>query len=321
MPRAASLGETRKRLPKEFIESIDSTFPQSLAEAILRGMGSRRLTTLRVNTLKSSAGRLMAFFRENAVKHRRVRWYADAFVLAELRERDAESWTVYAEGRIYLQSLSSMIPALVLGPLPGEHVLDIAAAPGSKTTQMSALMRGQGSILANDVDAVRAQRLEYNVRLQGCPNVTTRVGRGEKLGQVMPGSFDRVLLDAPCSGEGRFIVHEPGSSRAWSTKLVAESARLQRRLLASGCAALKPHGILVYSTCTLNLEENEKMIQWALASLPLRVEALPCLIPGAWQGLTRGMDPSLSMAVRLFPDEQREGFFICRLRKTARDPA
>jgi NOL1/NOP2/sun family putative RNA methylase len=316
VPRPASVGETRKRLPKEFIQGLDATFPQPLAEAILRGMGSRRLTTLRVNTLKSSAGELMAFFREHAVKHRRVPWYPDAFVLAELRERDAECWTLYAEGRIYLQSLSSMIPALVLGPLPGERILDIAAAPGSKTTQMAAMMGNKGVIVANDIDAVRAERLSYNLRLQGCDMVEVRIGRGEKLGDTEPEHFDRVLVDTPCSGEGRFIVHEPSTSRSWSKRTVAECVRLQKKLLASGARALKTGGRLVYSTCTLNREENEGVVQWALENLPLAAEKIPLPIPGSYQGFARGRHPAVSNAIRILPDAEREGFFVCRLRKT-----
>ncbi len=311
----ASVGEARRRLPRDFIQALDQTFPQSAAEAILRGMGAHRRTTLRVNTLRSGAAAILGFFREGAVKHERVRWYPDAFVLRDLRERDVESWELYREGRIYLQSLSSMMPALALDPRPGERVLDIAAAPGSKTTQMAALMRNQGSILANELDEVRAQRLSYNIRLQGCEIVEVRVGRGEKLGEEMPESFDRVLLDVPCSGEGRFIVFEPGTSRSWSTKNVADCVRLQRRLLSSGARALKPGGVLVYSTCTLNLDENERMVQWAMDSLPLEVEKLPLAIAGTYEGMARGLDPRISRALRIFPDAQREGFFLCRMRR------
>jgi len=278
-------------------------------------MGARRRTTLRANTLRWSAAGLLAFFRESAVKHDRVRWYADAFLLRDLTERDVQAWAAYRQGWIYLQTLSSMIPALALDPRPGEQVLDLAAAPGSKTTQMSALMDGTGRIVANEVDPVRAQRLQYNVRLQGCPNVELRVGRGEIVGQEQPEAFDRVLLDAPCSGEGRFLVNEPATSRGWSARAVSDSVRLQRRLLLSACRSLRPGGVLVYATCTLNLDENERMIQWALQRLPLSVEPLPLSIPGSWQGMSRGLDPGLAKAVRLFPDEQREGFFICRLRK------
>ena len=312
----ASVGEARRRLPRDFIQALDAAFPQAAAEAILRGMGARRRTTLRVNTLRSGPAAILGFFRERAVKHERVRWYPDAFVLRDLCERDVESWDAYREGHVYLQSLSSMVPALVLGPRPGERILDIAAAPGSKTTQMAALMENRGAILANDVDPLRAQRLAYNLRLQGCGIVDVRVGRGEKLGEELPEGFDRVLVDVPCSGEGRFVVFEPGTSRSWSTKTVAECVRLQRRLLASGTGALKRGGVLVYSTCTLNLDENERIVQWALDTLPLEVEKMPLAIPGTYAGMARGLDPRISRALRIFPDAQKEGFFVCRLRKT-----
>jgi NOL1/NOP2/sun family putative RNA methylase len=313
--QTASVGEARRRLPREFIENLSSIFPQAVAERILRGMGAPRRTTLRVNSIRSNAAELMAFFRQNAVKHHRVPWYRDAFVLSELRERDAREWALYREGKIYLQSLSSMIPALALGPLSGERILDIAAAPGSKTTQMAALMKNQGFLLANELDKVRSERLAYNLRLQGCGIAEVRTGRGERLGVEMPDSFDRVLLDVPCSGEGRFIVFEPATSRPWSPRAITECIRLQKKLVASGVRAARPGGVLVYSTCTLNLEENEKLIQWALESFPLDVESLPVSIPGSYAGMARGLDPSIAKALRIFPDEEREGFFVCRLRK------
>jgi NOL1/NOP2/sun family putative RNA methylase len=311
----ASVGEARRRLPKEFLETLDATFPQAVAEGILRGMGCRRPTTLRVNTLRWNVPSLLRFFREHAVKHQRVSWYTDAFVLSELRERDVEAWEAYQEGRIYLQSLSSMLPALALEPRPGESILDIAAAPGSKTTQMAALMENEGRIVACDIDAVRAERLQYNVRLQGCTNVEVRAGRGEKVADETPGGFDRALLDVPCSGEGRFVVFEPATSRPWSRKTIAECLRTQRRLLAAGVRAVKPGGVIIYSTCTLNLEENERMVQWALETLPVQPEKLPITVPGAYAGMARGLDPRISRALRIFPDAQREGFFICRMRK------
>jgi NOL1/NOP2/sun family putative RNA methylase len=315
MARTASIGEARRRLPRDFLEALAATFSQPVAERILRGMGAPRRTTLRVNTLRASAPQLMRFFREAAVAHHRVSWYPDAFVLADADEREAAGWDMYKEGRIYLQSLSSMIPALVLEPRPGERVLDLAAAPGSKTTQMAALMENRGWILANELDPVRAERLAYNLRLQGVSIAETRVGRGEKLGAEMPGSFDRVLLDVPCSGEGRFVVFEPATSRAWSPRQVADCARLQRKLLASGAAAARPGGLVVYSTCTLNLEENERMVQWALENLPLEVEKIPLAIPGSYAGLAGGLDPAVGRALRIFPDRDREGFFVCRLRR------
>ncbi|MGO9412689.1 MAG: RsmB/NOP family class I SAM-dependent RNA methyltransferase [Spirochaetia bacterium] len=315
MAKTASIGEARQRLPREFLESLQQTFPQAVSQAIIRGMCARRPTTFRVNTLQADPREIVGFLRETGVKFRAVPWSRHAFILSELRERDVEQWDWYREGRLYLQSLSSMVPAIALAPRPGERVLDLAAAPGGKTTQMAALMENSGSILAVEPDEVRLSRLSYNVALQGCRNVEVRKARGERIGGEMPGAFDRVLLDVPCSGEGRFIVGAPGTSRAWSRKLIADRARLQRKLFESGFHAVRPGGVLVYSTCTLNLEENEKVIHWALESFALETEKLPLSIPGSWSGISRGLHPGVSNALRLFPDAEKEGFFICRLRR------
>jgi NOL1/NOP2/sun family putative RNA methylase len=309
--RTASIGEMRRRLPAEFIEDLYRLFAQSAAERILKGMGERRSTTFRANALKADCAEIIRFLHGTHIKYRRPAWYMDAFVLAELDDRDVEQWDFYLDGRIYVQGLSSMVPALALAPKPGDRVLDLAAAPGSKTTQMAAMMGNRGAILANEPNAIRAQRLAYNVRLQGCSIVEVHRGWGEKLGTAMPGTFDRVLIDAPCSGEGRFTAAETGTWRSWSRRTVSECARLQRRLLASGVRALKPGGTLVYSTCTLNGEENEAIIEGALASFPLSVEPVPVRVPGALPGL-RGLDK----AVRIVPDRDHEGFFVCRMRKT-----
>ncbi len=315
--RPYSIGETRSRLPGEFIGEVSASFSPNDVDRILRGMAAARPTTLRVNALSWDARSLIGFLKERAVKHLRMQWYPDAFLLTEAVERDVEEWTAYREGRVYLQSLSSMVPALVLEPKPGEQVLDIAAAPGSKTTQMCALMAGRGSILANESNPIRAERLRYNARLQGCGNVEVRVGRGEKLGDEMPARFDRVLLDAPCSGEGRFIAGNAATYRPWSPRTVAECARIQRKLFASAVKALRPGGILVYSTCTLNIEENEKMTDWALKTFPLRIEKPPLAVPGAAPGVADGLDPSITLAMRIFPTAEMEGFYVCRLRKAA----
>lgn len=302
----------RRRLPADFVEELHALFPQSAAERILKGMGERRSTAFRANTLKATGAEVVRILHERHVRHRRPPWCAEAFVLADLDERDVESWDLYADGRIYVQGLSSMVPALALAPRPGERVLDLAAAPGSKTTQMAAMMGNRGAILAIEPNAVRAQRLAYNVRMLGCAIVEVRRAWGEKLGAEQPEAFDRVLVDAPCSGEGRFTAADPRTWWSWSRHRVNECARVQRRLLASGARALKPGGALVYATCTLNADENEAVVESALAAFPLAVEPVPVRVPGALPGL-RGLD----RAVRILPDRDYEGFFICRMRKRA----
>lgn len=308
--RTVSIGEMRRRLPAEFVEALAGLLPQAAAERTLKGMGEPRSTTFRANTLRTDAAAVVRFLHDRHVKYRRPPWSVEAFALAELDERDVARWDLYAEGRIYVQGFSSMVPALALAPRPGDRVLDLAAAPGSKTTQMAALMGNRGAILAVEPDAVRLERLAYNVRLQGCSIVELRRGWGEKIGAELPGSFDRVLLDAPCSGEGRFSAGQPGTWRSWSRKTVTECLRLQRRLMASAVKALKPGGILVYSTCTLNADENEAIVEGALAAGGVSVEPIPVRLPGALHGL-RGV----TGALRILPDRDHEGFFVCRLKK------
>jgi NOL1/NOP2/sun family putative RNA methylase len=300
----------RRRLPAEFVEALAGLFPQATAERTLKGMGEPRSTTFRANTLKTDGAEVVRYLHDRHIKYRRPPWSAEAFALAELDERDVQRWDLYAEGRIYVQGFSSMVPVLALAPRPGDRVLDLAAAPGSKTTQMAALMRNRGDILAVEPDAVRLERLAYNVRLQGCTIVELRRGWGEKIGAELPGAFDRVLLDAPCSGEGRFTPSQPATWRSWSRKTMTECMRLQRRLMASAVKALKPGGILVYSTCTINTDENEAIVEGALAAGGISVEPIPLQVPGALHGLHGMMN-----AMRILPDRDHEGFFICRLRK------
>ena len=130
------------------------------------------------------------------------------------------------KGYIYLQSLSSMIPPIVLNPKPKKKILDLTAAPGSKTTQLSAIMENQGYILANELDKIRCERLKYNVDMQGAKIVEVVNGRGEKIGEKYQKMFDKVLLDAPCSGEGRFCARNVMSYRNWSLKTVKDLSKL-----------------------------------------------------------------------------------------------
>lgn len=216
-----------------------------------------------------------------------------------------------------------MLPALVLAPQPGETVLDLTAAPGSKTTQIACLMRGQGRMIANDNNRIRFFKLKANVEAQGASNVELSLRAGEVLGRTHPGVFDRVLVDAPCSAEGRFQVREPASLRYWKPRKVQEMARKQRRLLASGLAAVKPGGVLVYSTCTFAPEENEGMVDWALSKFGAAVmlEPIALELPNRMPGLTRWegkvFDPSVARTARILPTPDMEGFFLARFRKRA----
>ena len=313
--------EIRHRLPEAFLAQLDEAYSPMTVEKVLLGMSGRRDTTLRVNTLRATVQDVAKQLQKQGIKFQRVPWYRDALDLKNANERAIQKLPLYSEGGVYLQSLSSMLPPLFLAPRPGERVLDVAAAPGSKTTQMAAMMENRGSLVANEPDAIRRERLAYNLNVQGVTIAQVLAGPGERLGAQMPESFDRVLLDAPCSGEGRFLANRPITYRGWSEKAVHQCAKLQKKLLQSACEALKPGGFLVYSTCTLNEEENEEVLAWGLQTLPLKLMPPPVEVPGALPGRTGGQPASLQYSVRILPSQTMEGFFAALLQKKGKPNA
>ena len=309
----AGITETKNRLPNEFVNNLYEMFTPGMVDNIFRGIAEKRLTTLRVNTLKYDIQSLMKYFKEINIKFERVLWYNDALIIKNANEKDIQKLEIYQKGYIYLQSLSSMVPPLVLNPKEGENVLDLTAAPGSKTTQIACLMNGKGHILANELDKLRCERLKYNVQSQGAEIVDVINGRGEKIGDLYPEQFDKVLLDTPCSGEGRFTIYNVQSYKTWSPKTVNDLTKMQRKLFKSAFNALKPNGTLVYSTCTLNKQENEEILQWALDNfklLPINIE-----IKEALYAFNEGMSKDLNKAIRILPSKNMEGFFVSKFIK------
>ena len=314
-----SFRQLLQKLPSEFLERLQTEYGPAKAEKIMGGMMTERPVTLRVNTLKTDIRTVMKVFQESNIKFDRVLWYNDALSVKNARENDLAEQQLYQEGHIYLQSLSSMIPPLVLNPKPGMKVLDLTAAPGSKSTQLAALMQNQGSILANEINAIRAERLKFNIDKQGASIVTVRLGDGKRLEENFEQYFDAVLLDAPCSGEGLFLASDPKTYRFWSAKKVRELAAEQKKLLRTALWALKPGGSIVYSTCTLSREENEAVLDWAMDRYgpELKLEPINLAIPSAEPGVEIGESGRLNSKnyLRIYPSTIMEGFFVAKLRK------
>ncbi len=315
-----SVLEVKRKLPNEFVEKLYENYTPLTVDKILSGMSGERNTTLRVNTVKSNIQEVMNKLKQNAIKFDRVSWYNDALILKNCTEKQIQKLEIYEKGCIYLQSISSMIPPLVLNPKENEKVLDLTAAPGSKTTQMAAMMNNKGYILANELDGLRCERLKYNVEKQGAKIVELNNGRGESIGKQYENYFDKVLLDAPCSGEGRFLATDARTYRNWSERTVKELAKLQKKLLKSAYLALKPGGEMVYSTCTLNREENEEILEWACNELDIEIidieakiakdaSAIKNIVPAASD------KTEIKKALRILPSKETEGFFVARLRK------
>lgn len=312
-----SFQAARRRLPEELLSRLQSEYSQPQMEKILRGFMEERHTVLRVNTLKTTVRDILEDLQKQAVQIQRIPVFPEAIILKNRRENWVESWSAYADGRIYLQGLSSQMPVLFLNPEPGDKVLDMTAAPGSKTTQIAASMNNQGEILANELNEIRHERLKFNLERQGVLIAQTRLGDGAQIGSEKPAYFDKILLDAPCSAEGRIQVSSGRSFAFWSEKNIREHAKLQRRLLRSAHEALKPGGILVYSTCTLAVEENEMMLDWFLKNYsdmtlqPLQLE-FPHLLPVV---TTDSLKPDT--CIKAAPSNLCEGFFIAKMVKKA----
>ena len=308
-------------LPSDFVRRLSQLIPQKNLPDVIAGFTTERVTTFRVNTIKTDAETLRTRLASRGIIAEQVSWLPGAFILKNSSLRSLTELTEYHDGLFYVQSLSSMIPALILDPKPGERILDIAAAPGSKTTQIAALMENTGEIVANDTSQNRIYRLEANLKTQGVTIAKIHKGDGRSIWQQYPEYFDKTLVDAPCSLEGRFSTLDPKSYADWSLKKVRDLSLLERWLLRSAVSSTKKGGIIIYATCTLSPEENEGVVDWLLGKDKHAVEiesvstAAPRLRPPilTWGG--KPYNAALSRAVRVYPTTETEGFFVVRLKK------
>ena len=265
-----------------------------IAEEILRGYAQKRPVTLRANLLKTDLESVektlssLGFDCERAaVPH--------ALIVRNASEEELSRTEPYERGEIYLQSLSSMVPPFLLNAQAGESVLDMTAAPGGKTCEISALSGGKALLTACERDKIRFDRMNFNLKRQGVPRVNAVCCDALKLDDFF--RFDKILLDAPCSGSGTI-----------TEKLVQNSAALQEKLLNKALNLLKKGGILVYSTCSVLQTENEAVLQTALkrGDCELVPPDLPFDLPRL---------PSAPNTVCIPPNELYEGFFTAVLRK------
>lgn len=272
---------------------------------------------IRVNTLKITVPKLVKRL-EKKWKLTPVPWCKEGFWIEHIGEKrfDIGNLVEHQLGYIYVQEAASMIPPVVLSPKPGEMVLDLCAAPGSKTTQIAQYMENEGVLIANDVQGARLKPLGVNVQRMG---VTTCIVTQNANRKLAPESFDCVLVDAPCSGTGT-IRRSLKTMMMWSPKLVHRMHCDQRHLLRLGFSLLKKGGTMVYSTCTLEPQENEGTVQWLLDREPsakvlpidLDIKRSPAILE--FNGKT--YDESLKNALRIYPqDNDCEGFFVVKIKK------
>ena len=321
MKKTIPLVKIESSLPKPFVERLKNIIPPQKYQETLTSFAQKRPTTLRTNTLKIKSNQLRKDLADKGILIHPVPWYSDAFYLDNISLRDLEKTKEYSEGLLYVQSLSSMIPPIILNPNPHQKVLDITAAPGSKTTQIAAFMGNQGELIANDISPIRILKLKSILNRLGVTNTKVTQKPAERIWLDYPEYFDKVLVDAPCSMEGRCSIWEKDSMKNWSVGNINKLSYKQKTILRSAVSAAKVGAYIVYSTCTLSAEENEEVVDWilnkekgALEIEPIHIPHLSFL-PGMTEWDSKRYHPNLQKTLRILPDKYMEGFYIAKLKK------
>lgn len=299
-----------RQLPEAFLVKMRELLGEEYGQ-YLESFKEEWKPGLRVNTWKIEPRELAKLVPWNLEP---VPWTDNGFYYDETPDKEAlrpSKHPAYYAGLYYLQEPSAMTPAAMLPVVPGDSVLDLCAAPGGKSTELASKLKGRGMLVSNDISYSRARALLKNLELAGAANICVTSEAPEKLAGVWPACFDKILVDAPCSGEGMFRRDED-MVKDWNEKGPEYYVPIQRQILAQAAAMLKPGGYMLYSTCTFSVEEDEGNVAYVLEAFP-HME-LCCLdldkVPGACGGF------GLSGCMRLFPHRLRgEGHFLALMRK------
>ena len=296
-------------IPDFLYERLLKQYGEKLTESILKGYSVKRYVTLRVNTLKSNTDKIKEFLNSSNIKYEEVEWSSEALILEEIDETEIRKLSIYENGDIYLQSLSSMLPAIVLDPKPDENILDMAAAPGGKTTQMASISQNKALITACEKNKIRAERLKYNIEKQGASRVNVLIEDARNLDSYF--SFDKILLDAPCRGSGTININNEKLEKIFTEELINRSVKTQYELLKKAISILKSGHEMVYSTCSVLEEENENNIEKILKNQ--NIEIVP-IDENLFEGASL-LPSKIKGTIVVAPNELYEGFFIAKLRK------
>ncbi len=296
-------------IPKFLKEKLIEQYGKNITKDIIDGYSNRRKTTLRINTIKSNAEEIKEFLQKQEIIYKEVEWNKNALIMENANEEKIKTLEIYKEGKIYLQSLSSMIPAMIVSPKEKENILDMAAAPGGKTTQMASLSNNKAMITACEKNKIRAERLKYNIGKQGATHVNIMVEDARKLNDFF--LFDKILLDAPCSGSGTIDINNNKLSQYYTEELVNRSVKTQKELLMKASKIIKKGGEIIYSTCSILKEENEEIVTDVLKKSNL--EIVPINIEKF--GDIPFLYTEIEGTIIICPNDLYEGFFVAKLKK------
>ncbi len=289
------------------LEQLKKQYSTSDINKILDGYSKKKFMTFRVNTLKSTKEEVLKVLKEKDYNIKEVSWNLNAFVVLNKTEEDIRKLDIYDKGYIYLQSLSSMLPVMILNPKEKEHILDMTASPGSKTTQIAMQTKNKACITAIEKNKIRSDRLKYNLEKQGVTCCTVMNIDSRNLDTLF--SFDKILLDAPCSGSGTLSINNLKQNEMFTKDRIEKIKSVQISLLKKALSILKPNQKMVYSTCSILSFENEEVInevmkEFSIKIIPIKIDSTIPLLPTKING-----------TVCVCPNEFFEGFFISLIEK------
>ena len=298
-----------KHVPEFLIEMLNNQYGEEITSKVLEGYSQKRMVTFRVNTLKTSIERVEEILKNNNIEFEKVSWSDVAYIVKNVREDTLKELEIYKNGEIYLQSLSSMLPPIILKPKENTDILDMCAAPGGKTTQLASLTNNNANITACELNKIRIEKLKYNIEKQGATSVYIMQEDSRRINDFF--SFDNILLDAPCSGSGTLNVEDVNLEKTFTEKLIEKSQKAQLELLNKAVKILKQGQEMVYSTCSILNKENEEIVSKILKNN--KIEIVPIEFEGKEELplLPTKIDGTLCV----MPTKLYEGFFIAKIRK------
>ena len=291
------------QVPQFLEKMLQEQYNNEIRNKIIEGYKEQRNVTLRINTIKTTKEKIKECLNQAKIEFQEVEWNRDALIIKNAREEEIRKLEIYENGEIYLQSLSSMLPPIILGPKEGENILDMAAAPGGKTTQIAAITNNKAFITAVEKNKIRAERLKYNLEKQGVGCVNVMLEDARKLSDFF--LFDKILLDAPCSGSGTMSIFD----KSFNEELIKRSSKTQEELLKKALKILKPGGEMVYSTCSILKQENEDVLSKVLTNTNAEIQSI---------NLTENivtLPSKIEGTITVCPTENYEGFFVAKIRK------
>ena len=288
----------------------------------------RARTTVRLNNLKGDTRNIYNFLTNTkGWKMQKIEGFNNTYFINNKDKSEIGESEEYKDGKFYIQNLSSILSVYILDPREDEDILDMTASPGSKTTLISSLTNNKANLIANDIDQQRISKLNNVLYQFGSKNVEVSNQDGIILGNINPGHFDKVILDAPCSGEGRIYLAGRKPLRFWSIKMVNAMTRIQKKLIESAFKSLKKGGTLIYSTCTLEPDENEGIVSDLLYEhKDAKMEDIdfidtlePLITDKIESGITRWSGkmyhPDVEKSIRIIPSPEMMGFYIAKITK------